>query len=215
MLSSTFELLNQKIMKTLLLFPAIILFYANTFAQTSSNEVTPADQYQRAITIQPFSPVTGSLKFNYNQVLQKNVTLDLGVGIIGPNVSDDYINNKGVSLKAGAKLYFNPDYYSDGLKKYSDFQGGYFEPEVAVVYFIAPSEYEQGKDAYAGTALLLNVGKQKVVGKRVLLDYWIGAGYGVNIFEEGYSGDYKHEYLRFNELGIALTCGFSVGILTN
>lgn len=202
-------------MKNLKLFAIIALISANTFAQTTSNEVTPANQYQRAITIQPFSPVTGSLKLNYNQVLQKNVTLDLGVGLIGPNVSDAYINNKGVSLKAGTKLYFNPDYYSDGLKKYSDFQGGYFEPELAFIYFIAPSEYEQGKDTYAGTALLLNVGKQKVVGKRVLLDYWIGAGYGVDIFEEGYSGEFKHEYVKFEELGIALTCGFSVGILTN
>lgn len=201
-------------MKKVTLIMLICLLQMAAFTQQTNNAIIPPQVFKRAFTLQPFSPITGSLKCNYNQAMPQNRTLDLGLGIIGPSTSELNLKSRGFTAKAGLKMFFAPDYYMDGLKKYSDFQGAYFEPVIAISVFSYHNWYETNDSRNASSAILLNFGKQRVVGNRFLIDTWVGAGYCFGKSEEG-APVYKFEYMEIPDIGLATTIGFSIGFLAN
>jgi|GEM_PF-1633991 len=183
-------------------------------AQEARFEVAGAKQFNRSFTLQPFSPTTGSLKFNYSQVMVKNLTINFGLGIIGPHTANVSLQSRGITAKSGVKMYFSPDYYTADMKKYSDFQGGYFEPELAISVFAYHNTFESREKQNFSSAILLNFGKQRVVGNQFLIEAWIGLGYCLNNNGDYGEPAYKYEFVAMQELGLAFTSGFAIGFLT-
>ncbi len=201
-------------MRNLILVVLIFVFTIEAKSQLTTNEVTAAKPFNRSFAIQPFSPITGSLKLNYSQVVVKNLTLDFGIGIVGPNTGNVSTNSSGMTAKSGLKMYFSPDYYTDDMKKFSDFQGAYFEPELAVSVFNYNYLYESTSKQIVSSAILLNFGKQRVVGNRFLIDTWAGFGYCFGGNEDYDEPANRYEFVALQELGLAFTSGFAIGFLT-
>ena len=155
----------------------------STEAQVSSVQGS-ASEKNRAFKVDPFSPFTGKLTLGYEQKLISNMNLDADFGIIGPNVfTNDRADAKGFFIKAGPRFYTHPDFFTDDMKRYSDFQGFYFMPTVGYTqYAYTPLDLSfEGSDerrTQQAGSILLNIGRQWAVGDMVLLDIGGGIGYG-------------------------------------
>ena len=158
-------------------FIIAIIILASFQASTLQAQSTEAAEYKnRVIKVEFFSPLYGSLNFGYEQYLAKNINLDAGFGIIGIGFNESAEFNKGLFLRFGPRLYFSPDYFTSDAKRYSDFQGWYFRPELQFSIFkwdesgSNGGEYFEWKGNNASMAVLLNIGRQYVIANIVSLD---------------------------------------------
>jgi hypothetical protein len=160
-----------------------------------------------------------------------SVTLEGSLGIIGISFIDDSYHPKGLFLKAGPKFYFTPDYTFDGMKRFNDFQGAYFKPEIIYSGFGFDYDYyysyqtTKQRGVNNSVALMLNFGKQWVLARILTLDIYTGIGYGKSwqYLKDNTSGGnavlnedfttYKYSHLEVPETPLALSAGFKIGIL--
>jgi len=209
---------------------AILLFLCAYATAQDIPSMTPPVIKERIVKVQFFSPLTGNLTFGYEQALIRSITLTGEAGIIGASFVHLDDHQKGLLLKAGAKFYFSPDYYLDGMKRYNDFQGAYFNP-VLVYSGFGFDYYDYNGKKQRGTnnsfGLLLHLGKQWVINNVVALELYGGVGYGYSwvsapnyTYNAGYSTDlsdiqpYKFSHLQpENSIPIAFDAGFNIGIL--
>jgi len=216
-------------MKRSLLAIALILISRLVMAQDIPS-MTPPVFKDRIVKLQFFSPLTGNLTFGYEQALIKSITLTGEAGIIGASLVHLDAHQKGFLMKAGAKFYFSPDYYLDGMKRYNDFQGAYFNP-VLVYSGFGFDYYDNNGKKQRGTnnsfGLLLHLGKQWVISNVIALELYGGIGYGyswVSANEYSYSAGnvtdlseiqpYKFSHIQpSNDVPIAFDAGFNIGIL--
>jgi hypothetical protein len=216
----------MKVAWFLLLLAAIFTLPVN--AQDESS-FTPPVFKERVINLEFFSPLTGNLAFGYEQALKKNISLVGGVGIIGVSLVELSDNQKGIFLRGGAKLYFTPDYWLEGMRRYNTFHGAYFSPVIVYSGFGFDYADQSGitqRGSNHSIALLLHLGKQWVISNSVTLDLFGGVGYGGSIINaDGYGSSattldenslvpYKFSHLQpDNQVPIAFDAGFSLGWL--
>ena len=202
-------------MKNIILFTTLLLMTSVTFAQ----QTTPNHYKSRVIKTAFFAPLFNHLEIGYEQALNNKSVLDVSLGIIGPGVSHSAFDgkSKGAYVKAGTKFFFNPDFVIDGQKRYNDFQGMYFEPQLIIGSFNTTYSYDP---YYYGTtqsetyntidwSLNFNLGREFVLANCVSLNGYAGLGYG------GTTGDvycYSH-VAAGNDFPITATCGLTIGIL--
>lgn len=219
----------MKFQTLLLLTLTIILFSLSGFAQSENILQAPVIK-NRIIKVDFFSPVTGNLSVGYEQILTNNITLEGNIGFIGVSFIDDNLNPKGLFIKGGPRLYFTPDYTMDGMKRYNDFQGMYFNPELIYTGFGFDYNYYSylpGKQRGINNsiALMLNFGKQWVLAKVLTLDIYAGIGYGKSWIDmkdnpsNVYPGidysvlPYKYSHVEVPYTPLTLDAGFNIGIL--
>lgn len=221
-------------MKKITLLFCCVAFFLSVNAQVS-NQVMPPVIKNKIIKVDFFSPMTGNLTLGYEQPLVNSVTFSGELGIIGASVVD--INNRatGVFVRSGVKLYYSPDYLMDGMKRYNDFQGGYFNPVIIYSgfgfdynsYNQTTSTYDIRRGVNHSIALMLHFGRQWVLAKTISIDIYSGIGYGwshVNM-PEYYNGygiladanllvPNKFSHLQFsNDVPLAIDAGLNIGIL--
>jgi len=216
-------------MKRIILPLIILLLFQNLSAQELPS-MTPPVLKQRIVNVEFFSPLTGNLTFGYEQALVNSISLTGQVGIIGLSFVPLEKHQKGLFLTAGAKLYFAPDYWIDGMKRYNDFQGFYFNPEIVYSgfgfdYYDINGVKRRGSNN--SFALLLNFGKQWTIANTVSIELYGGVGYGGSSvsadnysYSNGYSSDlneivpYKFSHYQWsNQVPFAIDGGFNIGIL--
>ncbi|MBK8488575.1 MAG: DUF3575 domain-containing protein [Chitinophagales bacterium] len=185
----------------------------------AQNEVTAPDVIKkRAFKFEFFSPTYGTLNFGYEQSISKRINIDVGAGIIGVGFNETATASSGMFVRGGARLYFSPDYYTDDLRYYSDFQGSYFRPELIMSFFNFDFTDELGSDVIGNNASMgiqLNFGKQWAIANTVPLDLWLGIGYNINFTEDSDEMPFKYGYVGGSGgVPLSLSFGFSVGILT-
>jgi hypothetical protein len=208
-----------------------------------------ADQAKNAIKINFLSPLLGYTQFNFEHNLRPGRSYELSLGIIGLGKKQEvgyysgssssattYRDQAGVFIGGGYKLSKMPDYVS-GKERYSHvMQGFYAKPEIIL------GDYSQNmlkrtstsgsisssvvkKNVFFG-ALMINVGKQWVLGDLMLIDVYGGLGYAVDNLHPNNSSDAETfneaDYIGNHfaivsaaESGIGLSGGFKVGILLN
>jgi hypothetical protein len=221
-------------MKNIILLVCCITFLLTANAQEINYGMPPVIK-NRIIKLDFFAPLTGNLTLGYEQPLIKSVTFTGELGIIGASLVPLTNRELGVFMKSGVKLYFSPDYYMDGMKRYNDFQGSYFNPEIIYSGFgFDYNSYNQTSGAYStmrgvnnSIALMLQFGKQWVLAKTISIEMYGGIGYGwssINI-PGYYSGNGvfadlnsqvpdKFSHLQFsNEVPVAIDAGFNIGLL--
>lgn len=186
---------------------------------TAQNEITaPATIKNRAIKFEFFSPLYGTLNFGYEQTLTKRISLDVGAGIIGVGFNETAEVANGAFVRGGTRLYFSPDYYTDDLKYYSDFQGSYFRPEIIMSFFNFDYNDEFGVDLQGNNASMgiqLNLGKQWAIANTVAMDLWGGLGYNINFTDESDESPFKYAYAGGSGgFPLSFSFGFSIGVIT-
>jgi hypothetical protein len=127
------------------------------------NLLVPAIVKNRIIKIDFFSPLTGNTTLGYEQVFANSITLTGDIGIIGASLAPISSQAKGVFVKAGTKFYFSPDYLIDGMKRFNDFQGTYFSPQIIYSGFgfdYNMVSYRTDRGVNNSFALMLEFGKQ-------------------------------------------------------
>ncbi|MFI5135153.1 MAG: DUF3575 domain-containing protein [Chitinophagales bacterium] len=204
----------------------IILLHLNLFAQQLPT-VTPPVLKQRIIKLDFFSPLTGNLTFGYEQALVNSITITGEAGIIGASFVPLDRHDKGMFLKGGAKFYFAPDYWLDGMKRYNDLQGFYFNPEIVYSGFGFDYADQNGVNQRGinnSFALMLHLGKQWVIANTISLEIYGGAGYGwSSISAPDYSFSlaslddelaYKFSHVQVShDVPLAFDAGFNIGVL--
>ena len=169
----------------------------------------------RAFKIDPFSPMSGKLTFGYEQNVHKGINIDVDASIIGPSVSGiGELNAVGFYLKGGPRLYTSPDYYTDDLKRFSDFQGFYLMPTIGYTWFTFSENdpfdvLDENIDRVqnAGT-IMFNLGKQWVMGGIAVIDFNAGLGYGFTT-----NNDINYNYSHVGNT-ITVSSSLSIGLLT-
>ena len=226
-------MLKRLIMKNIFYLPLLGLLLLSTavYAQTEDIPVMPSVK-TKIVKVDFFSPITGNLAFSYEQVLMNNITIEGNIGIIGLSFIDDPYKGKGLFIKAGPRLYFSPDYTMDGMKRYNDFQGGYFKPEIVYSgfgfdyeYYNSSYQYTKGRGVNNSVGLILNFGRQWVLAKIISLDIYGGIGYSkswekidqhpVNAlpYSDEYFAPYKYSHVEAYPVPLGLSAGFNIGVL--
>lgn len=205
-------------MKKQLLFSLFAICITGN-ALIAQNEVRAPDEIKkRAFKFEFFSPLYGTLNFGYEQTLNKRINLDVGFGIIGVGFNETAEAANGFFVRGGPRLYFSPDYYTDDLKYYSDFQGSYFRPEVIMSFYSFDFVNESGINEVgvnASMGIQLNFGKQWALANTVPLDFWLGLGYNLNFTEESEQVYFKYAYLGGSGgVPLSFNFGLSLGIFT-
>jgi len=216
----------------------LLAYCLSLLLSANAQEVSPAGPpviKNRIIKVDFFAPLTGNLTFGYEQPLINSVTFTGELGIIGASVVPVTNRAAGVFVKSGVRFYFSPDYLLDGMKRYNDFQGGYFNPEIIYSGFgFDYNSYNQTTGVYStrrsvnnSIALMLQFGKQWVLAKTISLDIYAGIGYGwSSINVPDYSAGYgifadantlvpnKFSHIQYsNDVPLAVDAGFNIGIL--
>lgn len=186
-------------------------------------------QNKNAFKVGMFSPMAGALSLGYERSLKPGASIEGTLGLIGVGFEDVTVDNPvGAYIKAGYKFINTPNFRLKGMRYSHILKGGYVRPEFAF------STYQRDMSRYSGQigvytssrenivagALLLNFGKQWVMGNVFLIDLYGGIGYGFDNmkskqnYNDYYGPTYHYGFTVGSEMPFAFTMGFKVGILT-
>ncbi len=200
---------------------------------------SPNAHKKNAIMIDPFSPLVRHLGFGYQRWIQSGIILEAKAGIIGigvkPNRYDDFKDEKkGAYLTIGNKMMFKQLTYTKGTRLVHPLAGTYFRPQISFSYFsdkqldyifdpltLVSTQYVVNRTHFSG-AINLTLGKQWLIADVVLLDMFVGAGYGFantksnsiynNLYED-LPNFYHSHFVGGKNFPLSLTSGISIGVL--
>lgn len=171
---------------------------------------------KQAVKINFLGPLFNQLSFSYEKVIIPWVNFEGEIGIIGVGFSTNSEDAGGYLVRGGVKFIRKPDFKIRGQKLAHPLHGKYFKPEFIfnhyskkisydeAVYLGPPSygyQYTQHEEDfnYTNVAVVLNFGKQFYLNGGVVIDTYLGIGYGTQIingesfrkyqtddFDEGY-----------------------------
>jgi hypothetical protein len=207
--------------KSLAIF-SISLLMALT-AQAQLVEYTPDSLLKtKAFKVHLFSPSTGKLTFGYEQHLKNFISIEGKIGFIG--VGNDLLdrNPKGVFIKVGPKLKLKPSYASPGTFGTHLLRGAYVRPELVITYFTGEFEdfdlsgpSERTTQNVFSSAILINLGKQHVIGNIMTFDYYFGLGYGFASKNDYLISSYYSHAILSEDSHLAISAGITIGLLIN
>ncbi|HSY75984.1 MAG TPA: hypothetical protein VK890_03960 [Bacteroidia bacterium] len=187
---------------------------------------------RRIISFGFFSPVNQHISFGYDQLLGTDIVFTSQVGIIGPGINPSasasypgsYVSKPlGGFVEVGAKLFFAPDFVTDGLLRYNSMQGLYFKPQVAIsVFNLTQTSYgynygyytppQTTVTNYSGLALILNLGKQWILAHAISLDIYGGIGYSLNTADNNFDRITNYYSYEGSAGSIVFTGGVNIGV---
>ncbi|GAB2814994.1 hypothetical protein [Ferruginibacter profundus] len=191
-----------------------ILTFEDNFRDVESYE----GQAKKAIKINFFSPLYGYTEFGYEKNLGVGKSFELSLGFIGLGKTEQlsYYNSQlqnvkrnqaGAFVSGGYKFGKLPDFILFGRSRMSHLmQGTYVKP---IIYFGHYSEnmvtekannlYEVGKQQVTFGALQIEVGRQWVLGNKLVLDIYEGLGYGFDNKKDAYQYLNTSTYSNYND----------------
>ncbi len=205
-----------------------------------------ADQAKNAIKINFLAPLLGFTQLNFEHNMRPGRSYEATLGIIGLGKKQElynynfsstsqpttYRDQGGVFFGGGFKLSRMPDMVSGKEHFNHVMQGAYIKPELLFGF------YSENLNSYNTTtrrnsivkkdvsfgALMLNLGKQWVLGEIMVLDVYGGVGYAIdNLNNETLNGERLESdllgshfaILAGGESGLGFAGGIKVGILLN
>ena len=229
----------------------IRIVYQNGRVETYESNLKNPEYYigqpTTAIKVNFLSPLLGYTQLNYEKNLRPGRSYELSLGIIGlgknQEMSTIYFSgsNSYESLKRGARGVFSgagykftriPDFINKGTRYSHLFQGSYVKPEL-ILGLYGQNFYRnnpngnpiQERESIFFTGLLINVGKQWVLGDAFLIDIYGGLGYALDTLNRKYdnSSEYTYNDLVGNHFAMisgvdsafGITGGFKIGLLLN
>ena len=202
-----------------------------------------ADQAKNAIKINFLSPLLGYTQLNYEHNLRPGRGYEISLGLIGlgkrqklnsyfngaETFTQNYRGASGLYLGAGYKFSKVPDFVNKGAKYSHVLQGTYIKPELSIGVY-GQNHFEgdangnpvKSRESLVFGGLLVNLGKQWVLGDALLVDIYGGLGYALDSRSDDYDGTYYNETIgnhfalsTGNDSGLGATGGFKVGLLLN
>ena len=202
-----------------------------------------AGQRNKAIKLNFLSALYGYSEIGFEKSTGVGKGFEVSLGIIGAGKAGilDYYNSQlgevkrspfGAFVSGGYKFGKLPDFILFGKSKATHImQGTYVKPIVYVgnytenrVVYKANNSYEVGEQNVTFGALQIEVGRQWVLGEKLVLDIYEGIGYGFDnkkdSYEDIYSGYYDNA-AAFNYVnaragkspGLSFTFGLKLGLL--
>ncbi len=200
-----------------------------SFEDSFNDSELYADQKKNAFKIGMFSHLTGAFTVGYERSLKPGQSIETSIAFIGLGRDNSGTRARGATLKAGYKFISTPDFRLKGMRYSHLLKGGYIKPEVAFSFYQEDFyNYNQfgssglSRENVVSTALLLNFGKQWVMGDIFLVDIYAGVGFGFDNMESimgdnmYYYGEPKmhYGYIVGSNVPLAGSLGFKVGFLT-
>lgn len=198
-----------------------------------------SDQAKSAIKVNFLSPLNGYLQLNYERSLKPGRSYELALGLIGIGAkqnSDYYYNDEklyrnagGVFIGAGYKFMSLPTLINSSDRYSHVLNGFYAKPEFLLGSY-GQNKYEYNyssnsntnintsKETVAFGALIINVGKQWVLGDLFLIDIYTGIGYALDNVSDNVDRtdiERNHFGLISSDNGLGFTGGFKLGLLLN
>jgi len=189
--------------------------------ELSVNQTAEIIDRRSAVKIEPFSPTMGKFVVGYEHVLKVGMNLEVKVGLINSSMSQSnlYGNNyytTGGFFKGGVKFLLGQDYYMKGMKYAHPLKGRYIRVDAILTTFKVRDinfnystqpintygypTYVTGKTDMTTTAygLMLNYGRQFILGNIMTLDYYVGLGYAGSTNSYSNSNYPSNRYEYFN-----------------
>lgn len=229
----------------------IKIVYENGRTETYQNNLKDPELYQdqskNAIKVNFLAPLLGYTQLNFEHNLRPGRGYELALGIIGLGKRQDidsfydattksttttYREASGVFIAGGYKFSKLPDFVNKGTKYSHVLQGAYVKPELSLGAYKhnnlisfpgGGSTPRKSRESISFGGLLINLGKQWVLGELLLIDVYGGVGYAFdnrNISQNNSEYDYSYVGNHFAlttgaDSGLGFTGGFKVGILLN
>jgi len=174
----------------------------------------PADmiikEKSHAIKVDLFAPLFNHFTFGYEMKLKLGMNLEIKGSIIGSNISTFLKHSEGFFINAGIKFIRLSNSYSKGLKYINPLKGNYFKPG----FIFCRYKRDEDHTYVYHTHYVINIvfGRQYSISKRIALDYFGGAGLGIQktTSENDFSYAYSHIFLG-QEIPIIITGGLTIG----
>lgn len=205
-----------------------------------------ADQAKNAVKINFLAPLLGYTQLNFEHSLKPGRGYELSLGIIGLGKRQDigsfydattqsttvtYREAVGVFAGGGYKFSKLPDFVNKGAKYSHVLQGTYVKPELSLGVYgqnnltnVPGGRPRKNRETIAFGGLLVNLGKQWVLGELLLIDVYGGLGYAIDnrssnrnnseYYYDGYIGNH-FALTTGTDSGLGLTGGFKIGLLLN
>lgn len=193
------------------------------------------DQAKSAIKVNFLAPLLGYTQLNFEHSLRPGRAYEVSLGLIGlgkrqelwnfsnssTSSTPTYRNASGAYLSGGYKLSKLPDFVNKGAKYSHVLQGTYIKPELS--FGIYDQNYVRSYQTNAPVVnretivfggLLMNLGKQWVVGELLLIDIFGGVGYALDNRNRT-RGNAEARYDNFVGNHFALTSGADSGFGIN
>lgn len=178
------------------------------------------EQATRAIKVDFLAPLTGNFTIGYEMVMGHNINLDLRLGIIGLGTDPGDYNPFGAFIKVGPKLLIDQEWTIEGMRRTHPLMGKYIKPEVIFSSFSRDNWSYTWNNNYlvaddnqriqiSSIAVLINYGKQVIVGDKFVFDYHFGLGYNYSTDED--QGWYFSHPGAPPEFPIAVSAGILLG----
>lgn len=205
------------------------------------------DQAKDAIKVNFLAPLLGYTQLNFEHNLRPGRGYELSLGIIGLGKRQDigsfydgttnrttttYREASGVFIGGGYKFSKMPDFVNKGAKYSHVLQGSYVKPELILGIYKhnniqsfpgGGSSPRVSRESISFGGLLINLGKQWVLGELLLIDLYGGLGYAIDnrnnsLDNSEYDYDYINNHFALTtgtDSGLGFTGGFKIGILIN
>ena len=165
-----------------------------------------------AIKVDLFSPLLNHFTIGYERKLNLGINLELKVSIIGTNVSKFINHSEGFFIKGGIKYIRLSDSFSKGLKYIHPLKGSYFKPEI--IFGQYKKDEKNKVILYTHYVIDMVFGKQYLLSKTIALDYYGGAGIGIqkSSMDNDFTYAYSHIFLG-KKIPLIITGGLTVGFV--
>lgn len=204
------------------------------------------DQAKSAVKVNFLAPLLGYTQLNFEHSLRPGRAYELSLGLIGLGKRQElwalsfsstqtteitYRKASGAFLAGGYKLSKLPDFVNKGAKYSHVLQGTYIKPELSFgVYdqnFVRSYQANTpviNRETIVFGGLLVNLGKQWVLGELLLVDLFGGVGYALDNRNrtrgnsEFYNDNFVGNHFALTsgaDSGFGINGGFKIGILIN
>ncbi len=198
---------------------------------------------RKAIMITPFGPIARHFAMGYQQWIAPKIIFDAKVGVIGvglkPKEYDVFNDEKqGAFVTVGNKMMFQQLTYNKGTRLVHPLAGAYFKPQISFSYFTNKEQIfiydtlnyvpivQVAKFRNWSGAINLTIGKQWLIADIILLDIYVGGGYGFanrktdfiypanSYFDNNIPSNFHSHTISENwSIPISFTSGISIGLL--
>jgi hypothetical protein len=210
--------------------------YFNAPDPYNANKEVQIRDKSHAIKFEFFSPLSNKLTFGYETMIKVGTNLEFKAGLIGSGTHKNTDNASGVFIKAGIKFLTTPTYVQNGLQYSHQLKGFYIKPEIIFNTYTADHEFYNSQSTslfynygasidrvrYTNYGLNIVFGKQYILGNILTLDYYAGAGYGIqsrsyntNLYsDQNPTVNYAYSHIYGgSDSPLIITGGFTLGVL--
>jgi hypothetical protein len=169
-----------------------------------------AGQKRSALKINFMGPLLGHTSLFYEQVIKPGRTWQVRTSLVG--LGRQWADNpRGFMASGGLRFVSKPSFYTANMRRSHLLQGWYANPEIFLgytsfereEYYFWPNPPKPEREGHLTGGLLLNLGKQWVLGERFVIDLGFGVGYGF--------GESRRAIVVGSNTGLAYTSYLNIG----